>query len=92
MEEGRSPPQYALDPRDNLMGAGIAGLVEVDDAAADVALDVALQRRRTARDRREVAGADQQFVVIFQEETNCRRVSAIAGRCFALLCTYGNLE
>ena len=63
------------------MRAGIAGLVEVDDAAADVALDVALERRSTARDWREVAGADQQFVVIFQKETNCRRASATARRC-----------
>jgi len=48
---------------------GIAGLVEVDHTAADVTLDVALERRGTARDRRKVPGAHEEFVIVLEEET-----------------------
>jgi len=52
-------PQNPLNPGDDFVRTGVAGFVEVDDTTANVTLDVALQRRSTARDRGKVAGADQ---------------------------------
>ena len=53
------------------MGTRVAGLVEVDHTAADVTLDVALERRGTTGDWGKVAGADKKFVIVLEEETAC---------------------
>lgn len=65
---GRAP-ENSLHPCDDFVGTGVGGLVEVDDTGGDVTLDVALQRRSTARDGGEVAGADKKFVIVLEEET-----------------------
>lgn len=62
-------PQNPLGPRNDFVRTGIARLVEVDNTTADVTLDVALERRSTARNRREVTGAHEEFVVVLEEET-----------------------
>ena len=52
-------PQDTLDPGNDLVTGGIGGLVEVDNAGADVRLDVTLQWRRAIGDRCEVTGSHE---------------------------------
>lgn len=52
-------PKNALDPGDDLVGGRVGGLVEVDDAGADVRLEVALQRRASVGNGSKVSGSNQ---------------------------------
>ena len=52
-------PQDALDPRHDLVRRRVRRLVEVDNTALDVRLDVALMRRATVGNGRKVASSDE---------------------------------
>lgn len=47
-------PENSLDPSDDLVTGRVGGLVEVDNARADVGLDVALQRGASIGNGREM--------------------------------------
>jgi hypothetical protein len=66
----------ALDPRDDFVTGGVGGLVEVNDTRADVGLDVSLQWRAAIGDRCEVTGADEQLVVVLEEQRPRARVKS----------------
>lgn len=65
--------QNALHPSDDFMRGRVGGLVEIDDTAGDVALDVALERRITAWDWCEVAGSDEKLVVVLEKQSATRK-------------------
>lgn len=52
-------PKDAFDPGDDLVTGGVRRLVEVDDAGADIRLDVTLQRGGAIGDGREMAGSHE---------------------------------
>lgn len=60
--------QDAADPRDDLVRRRVRRLVEVDDAVAHVLGQRALERRRAGGDRRVVAGAHVEPVVVAQQQ------------------------
>lgn len=64
----------ALDPSNDLVRRRVRRLVKVDASGLDVRLEVALEGRATGRDGREVAGADEQLVVVLQQEGPLARV------------------
>lgn len=66
--------QDALDPCDDLVRARIRRLVQIDVARLDVLLDVTIERRRTARQRRVVIGANVQLVEVLQQQRPLRGV------------------
>lgn len=51
----------ALDPSNNFVGGRVGGLVEVDDTAGDVRLEIALERSRAGRNWGEVTGANKDW-------------------------------
>lgn len=57
-----------LDPGDDLVGAGVRGLVEVDHAVFQVLFQGTLQWRGARRDRRVVAGQDVHRLVVLEQE------------------------
>ena len=59
--------QNAFDPGDDLVGGGVGGFVEIDDAIANVFVDGPAKGGVAAGDGGVVAGADVEFIVIFQE-------------------------
>ncbi|URE22934.1 hypothetical protein MUK42_17056 [Musa troglodytarum] len=64
----------AFDPSDHLMGGRVGGLVEVEDAVAEVLRERPLQRGVPGGERRVVAGADIEAVVVLEEDRPRRGV------------------
>ena len=60
--------EYALDPADDLVTAGVGGFVEVDYAGGDVILERSGEGGGAAGDGSEVGGADVEGGVVFEEE------------------------
>lgn len=63
-----------LDPGHHLVGAGVRRLVQVDEASLHVLFDVAVQGRRSVRQRSVVVGTDVQLVEVLQEQRPLRGV------------------
>jgi hypothetical protein len=57
-----------LDPGDDLVGAGVGGLVHVDDSVLEVLLEGALERSVAGGDGRVVRGEHIHFVVVLQQQ------------------------
>lgn len=60
--------EEALDPGDDLVGGGVGGLVEVEDAVSEVFGDGAFEGGVAGGQRRVVAGADVEAVVVLEED------------------------
>lgn len=60
--------ENSLDPRDDFVTGGVGGLVEVDDAGRNVALQVALVGSAAVGNGNEVTATDEQLVVVLQQE------------------------
>lgn len=69
--------QDTLDPGDDLVRRGVRGLVEVDDTAGNVALEVALVRSTAVGDGDEVVAAGQHLAVVLQQQ---RPLAGVDGR------------
>lgn len=67
-------PKHPLHPSNNLVRRGVRRLVEVDDTAGDVGLDVPLVGRRAIGDGGEVAGPDKHLVVVLEQQRPVARV------------------
>ena len=57
-------PEDSFDPRDNFVGTGVRGLVEIDESAVDVIFHVSFQRGATAREGGVVVGAGVQPIEV----------------------------
>lgn len=58
--------EEALDPGDDLVGGGVGGLVEVEDAVFEILREGALEGGEAGGDGGVVAGADVEAVVVFE--------------------------
>lgn len=68
-------PEHPLDPSDNFMTGRVRGFVEIDDAGADVGLEVALQGGTAVWDGSEVAGSDEDCHMFRSEKLPISSVS-----------------
>lgn len=59
--------QDPLHPGDHLVGAGVAWLVQINNAAADVAFKFTLQWCASIGDRGEMAGSHKKVVVVLEQ-------------------------
>jgi ABC-type cobalamin transport system permease subunit len=57
-----------LDPRDDFMGTGIGGLIQVDDTVFQVLFERPLERSGSSGNGGIVSGEDIHLVIIFEEE------------------------
>jgi hypothetical protein len=67
-----------LDPGDDLVGAGIGGLVEVDDSVFEVFLDGPLEGGVSGGDGGVVRGEDIHEMVVFEQQWPLLRPNARA--------------
>lgn len=65
---GLLDPEDPLEPSDDFVRRGVGRLVQVDHAGLDVGCELALERGAAGRDGSEVGGADEELVVVFEEE------------------------
>ena len=65
--------QHALDPCDDFVGGRVGGLVEVDHAGTDIALEVAFQGGGSMRYRCEVAGSDEYYRINVSKKLEARQ-------------------
>lgn len=61
-------PKHALHPRHNLMTGRIRWFIQIDHPRANVGFEIAFQRRASHRDGSKMSGANEQFVVIAEQE------------------------
>jgi hypothetical protein len=59
--------ENSLDPGDDLVGAWVGRLVEVDDTVLLEGLDRSIERGVSAWQWREVIGLDVQLIVVFEK-------------------------
>lgn len=59
--------QDSLHPGNHLVGAGVARLVQIDNATADVTLKFSLQWRTSIGDGGEVAGSHKKIVIVLEQ-------------------------
>ena len=61
-------PKHALDPSDNLMTGRIRRFIQINHPRADVGFEISFKRRASHGDGSEMSGANEQFIVVSEQE------------------------